>query len=226
MPQAFSDNASEFDDNRHVLLKDHTMSDKITGDAAKLASALTLHFQTLGKYWGFAATVTFVAFTAAPADGVVELLGFKLKEADFYPTCAVFGAILNFAYCISHLQAYRTAEIFRSYAKSISINQPSFVDDISIEDAVHALYASAINRVYPITHSAPKLSNNRFVKRMKLLVDLFVFAVPIFGSVYATSHLPTTWWAFPILVLVAISLLMSLLLATTGFSWTLKWIKE
>lgn len=202
------------------------MSNKITDDASKLADALTLHNQALGKYWGLAATVTFIAFTAAPADGVVELLGFKLKEADFYPTCAVLGAILNFAYCISHMQAHQTAEIFKSYAESISANQANFVGDFTIKDTIHTLYVSAINRVYPITHSAPILSQNRYVRILKIPVDLFVYIVPIFGSVYAVWHLPQTWWAYFVLAPVAVSVLMSFLMVTTGLRWTLKWIRE
>lgn len=195
------------------------MSDKISADVVALSDAYGIHIRALGKYWGLAASVAIVAFTADTTTSIVEIFGFKLKAIYFYPACAAFGAILNFAYCISHLQAYRAGEVFRGYLSSIDASSTDFTSKSKLLDAAHLLYPSAINRVYPVYHFLPTIVSERFVKFLKLPVDLFVFLVPISGCFYAVTKIEDSWWSLPIWSLVVISSLMSALLTISGVRW-------
>ncbi|MFC1720384.1 hypothetical protein ACFL00_04520 [Pseudomonadota bacterium] len=197
------------------------MVDKIPSDLAVLSDAYGLHIRALGKYWALAATVAVVAYTADVSVGKVELFGFKLEALNFYPVCAVFGAILNFAYGVSHLQAYRAGIIFRLYLKTINADDVQITPRNTLTDAAHLLYPSAVNRIYPVFSVLPASVSKTLVRIVKLPIDLFVFLVPIAGCLYATSKINFEWWVIIVWFLVAVSGLISILLTYTGLRWLL-----
>ena len=196
------------------------MTDKLPHDVSVLADAYGMHIRLLGKYWALAATVTVLAFTADTSSSPIEFFGFKFKSDFFYPACAIFGAILNFAYCISHLQAYRAGEIFRQYLSTTKANERKLTGEYSEMDAAHLLVPSAINRVFPILHFLPgSVGTRRLVQYLKLPVDVFVFILPISGCVYASFQLHLGWVSLAIWPLVIISALVSAVLTYTGIRW-------
>lgn len=198
------------------------LGEKISHDMVILAEAYGLHIKTLGKYWALAATVAVLAVTVDTGSDDIKVLGFKLLKQNFYQACAAFGAVLNFAYVISHLQSYRAGEVFRSYLESIDAETNSITPRFSLMDAGHLLYPSAFNRVYPIRHFLPSAIGDNLIKLIKLPIDLFIFLVPISGCTYAMIKLWTPHWGaieWVVAALVTVSTLFTLVLVVHGLRW-------
>jgi len=197
------------------------MRETIPSDLRAVGDAYSMHIRSFTRYWTLAAAVAVLSFTAAPSDGVISLFGLSLNAQNFYPVCSAFGAALNFAYCICHLQAYRSGEIFREYLAKINAAETPFAGRYSLLDAAHQLYPSGINRVYPVIHFLPSFVKEKHVKALKLPVDLFVFATPISGSVYSCLQVGATPIGFALWILLVPSTLMSLVLIKAGIRWLL-----
>jgi hypothetical protein len=225
-------------------MSESTQEQVYFSDAIALSDAFARHIETSFRYWIVAATVTFAAYTGRPDDnGEFKFLEFQLGELEFYQSAALLGSISNFAYCISHLQAYETSRTFKR-----------LVNGRRGENDVHLLLPSALNRVFPIARAYERYARNlgvwlnqrRIFRRLasalvalgsggitkmfrylvKLPVDFFVVLVPASGFIGAIVFLPYAPVNIVLYWMAGISLLATGALALEALSSKWDAIKE
>ena len=194
---------------------------RISDDGKALAEACSMHNRSSNKLWTVAATLTLLAVAAnSSAQQSIKMLGFDINVDSLYVLLVFSIGTLNIAYCSSHAQAFKTAEVFNEYVIDNRNNLDAFTANYNLVDAYYCLVAPGFTRMYPLA----RVISNRYRKHvyafLKFSADLIFIITPLVGvavSVYKSNMGINLLCAA--LFLTTISALSSILLLITVFRW-------
>ena len=170
------------------------MSDFLTDELKTLASAYSALNSQTNKLWSISA-VLFLSVVAVKFDtesSTANLFGIPFSEAWFFVGAIIISTFLNFAYCSSHIQNYKTASIYLTYVNGLQNKESEFASSNGTKhtnlEFAHSLYTSNNNRYFPIKLV---LENSNFFRsiisiraissiyeRIKLYVDRIYSSIP------------------------------------------------
>lgn len=181
------------------------MEDFATDDLKVLADSYSKHNYQSNKLWSWAAIlfVSVISVHFGRGEPTASLFGFHFTSETFYISVVIFSVFINFAYCSSHINNYKVAEMYASFTSSLPRSKEVFSQSknrtFTYEDFAHALYTSNYNRYYPIDRelkasslflwlsSLPVLS--WIFDRYKLIIDFVYSCVPFFTCLLAAERL-------------------------------------
>lgn len=205
-------------------LRNHPeMREFLTSDLKLLAEARSLHNRAATRIWLFTATMTLTVFSAkVSADNTVQMIGFHMDSSMLYPVLATLLVLSNIVYISSHIQAYKTVELFHSYLVEIDADNINFAGRYTLADAAHALYSPNINRIFPLTNQLPQPIRPLAFLIFKWTFDVILATLPACGLLYALYHTDHQAYYFPALVIfsaVSTTATAILLFTTLGYTF-------
>lgn len=179
------------------------------------------------RYWIVAATIVLVLATTKGSD-TATIVGLKVNADGLFPASAVILAMINVAYCLSHLQFIRALRIFHEVLESVDAVNLKIGRHSTLADAAHCLYPSSFNRVYPMERLLPRKVQPWVSLVVKPYTDVVFHSLPIVGCIYASFHVSiaqstlNAWVVVLLLIsfsIVGWSVICSILLIVESLRW-------
>lgn len=147
-------------------------------DIEKIAAALSEENKQANIRWTICAGLSFFAFNLNPDLPTQLIFSTNINSKNIYPALAIFVALTNFVYVISHMSAYKTRLIFEAvcidrklYEQKIDSNEI-----FNFGEYFHSMISSNYNRIWPMfADIANRKFRNISYRITKLIIDTAQF---------------------------------------------------
>ncbi len=183
-------------------------------DIEKIAAALSEENKQANLRWTICAGVSFFAFNLNPDLPTQLIFSTNINSKNIYPALAIFVALTNFVYVISHMSAYKTRLLFEAVCIDRNFYETKIdtKEKFNFGDYFHAMISSNYNRIWPIFAN---ITNRKFqnisYRITKLVIDTsqFIFA-PIALIIILNSINFESFYIYIVLFPVTLSILASI----------------